>query len=106
MITATIAAEIRQRVAAEVAQLPPNLRKWSERHIVARKIITALLDPDRSQTVEVLLVTDDTGKIDCSVRIVFDSRANRFGRLTTLEDGRLWYQGPQEGGFADAVKTL
>lgn len=98
---------LRARIQSDLRRLPPHLREWSERHLIAPREVCFWADPDRNSSIKLWLVTDHTGADDDGpCRIVFDPSINAFGVEQTLADGTEWYMGPQKGTFADAVSGL
>ena len=99
--------QLRTRLEAELRELPTHLRTWAERHLVMPREVSLWIDPDRSASITLWLLTDHIGADDDgSCRIVFDPSAAAFGLEQTLADGTEWYMGPEEGTFADAIRGL
>ncbi len=93
---------IRLGVRAGMARLPDRLRAWADAHLVEPRMIRAAVDSDGKDWSEFVLVTDDTGQDDGSYRVVYDPTSHTFGTVTEIQNGSLWYLGPDDS-FDSAV---
>lgn len=97
--------ELQSQIAVGLERLPRTLREWTQAHMCQPTAIRALLDPDKTDVIELLQLTRDTGTADSSCAVVYDPAGGVFGLVTRLEDSRVWYMG-RYGTFDEAVANM
>lgn len=96
---------IRERVGREIVALPDGLRSWAESHVTIPRLVHATLDPDGKESIDLWLVTGDTGIRDSSRLVAYDAHRDSFGLVERLQGGLLWFLGSY-GSFAEAVEGM
>ena len=102
---AEIVTELVTRLQAELPLLAEHLRIWLQAHRAHPREISASSDPAGTTAVRVWLVTDDTGDGDASSNVVWDAERQMFGLVMKLENGILWYMGPQ-GSLVETIESI
>lgn len=93
------------RVVKGLSQLKGPLCTWAEQHLSLPNSIEAIRDPDSTDIVTLIQMTQDTGNRDSSYLVVFDPEADSFGLVMKVADGRTWYLGPI-GEFDEAIINM
>jgi hypothetical protein len=104
-VPAGVPERIRSRVDAELPLLPGGLSRWVAAHRTLPREISVSLDPEGANRVAVWLVTDHTGAGGSASRVVYEPTTGAFGVAIDLQNGVVWFQGPDDS-FVAAVENM